>query len=106
MALSLEQLDTLIDDLRQALTKEDWQTLSELDAKVRPVVAGVMADQEAGDLDQGLVRERLEALLAVCELAQRGAEQARAEAKSALAGMSRNRKATQAYRDISGGRSR
>lgn len=106
MAQPLEQLDTLIDAFRQALTTENWQELGVLDGRVRPLVDAVMVDLRDGNLDDGLVRERLEELQAVCGQVQRGAEKARSEAKAALEEMSHGRKAARAYQDVSGGRSR
>ncbi|MDV2077638.1 flagellar protein FliT [Marinobacter xestospongiae] len=102
MANSLEQLDTLMDAIRHALTQQDWEAIAKLDAEVRPVVDQVMASHHDGDLSMEVVHERLEQLQALCDDARAGAETARAEAKAGLDEMRQTRNATRAYQDISG----
>ncbi|SFM16884.1 hypothetical protein [Marinobacter zhejiangensis] len=105
MALLLEQLDTLIDDMRQALVKDDWEALAVLDGNVRPLVESLMAEVQDGLVSSAVVEERLQALLVVCQQAQAGAENARDQARSALEGMRRTSSAARTYQDVSRGRS-
>lgn len=101
MTLPLEQLDTLIDDLRQALTTSNWDEVSRLNTLIKPTIAPVMAQLEAGELQPDLVRERLADLQTFCNEAEAGAKEARAEAEQALKEVNRNRTAARSYADVS-----
>lgn len=105
MALTLEQLDTLVDDMRQAVLNEDWTALSVLDEQVKPCVEKLMAELAAGELAQSVVEERLQMLQAVCQDARAGADKARSEAREALQSMRQTSSAARAYQDISKRRS-
>ncbi|WP_336366954.1 SOS cell division inhibitor [Marinobacter sp. C2H3] len=102
----LDQLDSLLAQLDQALVEQDWSALSRLNAQVQPRVAGVMTALAAGDLDATVVRERLEQLQRFVGMASEQATDARAEAEQALKGVNRNRSAARAYHDISSNRPR
>ncbi|SDX08034.1 hypothetical protein [Marinobacter mobilis] len=106
MALILEQFDRLLDDMRHALVKEDWQGLSVLDASARPLVESLMAELRSGEVPTPLVQERLEELQAICQQAQSAAVASRDEARKALEGMRRTSSAARTYQDVSGRRSR
>lgn len=101
MTQPLEQLDTLIDDLRQALATSNWDEVNRLNALVQPAIAPVMAQMEAGELQPDLVRERLADLQAFCDEAEACAKEARAEAEKALKDINRNRAAARSYADVS-----
>ncbi|MDX1458255.1 MAG: SOS cell division inhibitor [Marinobacter sp.] len=103
MALTLEQLDTLNDELRQALVAEDWSMFSELNARIKPTVEAVMSSLRAGEVAPEVVQERLETLQSLCTEAQAGAEHTRDETRSALKEVNRNRQATRAYHNVQGG---
>lgn len=106
MALILEQFDRLLDDMRHALVKEDWEGLAALDVSVRPLVESVMAELRSGEMPVALVQEKLQELQAICQQAQSGAEAAREEARKALEGIRRTSSAARSYQDVSGRRSR
>ncbi|MDX1757588.1 MAG: SOS cell division inhibitor [Marinobacter sp.] len=103
MSFSLEQLDTLNDELRRALVSEHWERFSELNGQIQPTVDRVMADLRSGDLHSGAVQERLETLQSLCNQAREGAEQAREAARIALKDVNRNRQATRAYHNVQDG---
>ncbi len=98
----IADLDALIEQLQQALSSADWDTIAELNATVPTRVKPVMAAMEQGDLAPSLVQQRLEQLQQFCDQAQIGAEHTRAEALRALKDVSRNQSAARAYRDVSG----
>lgn len=106
MALIIEQFDTLLDDMRQALVKEDWQGLSVLDESARPLVESLMAELRDGMVSASLVQDKLAQLQELCQQAQSGAVNARDEARKALEGMRKTSSAARTYQDVSGRRSR
>lgn len=103
MPLTLEKLDDLNDELRQALVAEDWSRFSELNRLIQPTTERVMASLRAGEISPDVVQERLETLQSLCLEAQGGAERTRDEARSALKDIQRNRQATRAYHNVQGG---
>lgn len=106
MSQALERLDDLIDRLRHGITQDQWERVAELTAAVQPTIEPVMAALAQGDIEAGLVQERLTELQALCDQAQRGAEGHRAEVLAALKGLSRTRAAARSYEDVSARRNR
>lgn len=106
MSQSLERLDNLIDRLRNAIAQDQWEVVAELTGQVQPMTDPVMGELAAGDIDGGLVQERLTELQALCDQAQKGAEGHRAEVLTALRGLSRTRAAARSYEDVSARRNR
>lgn len=97
----LEAVDTLIDHLKSALSKQDWDELSRLNQLVRPTIEPLMAALEAGELQPEPVRERLAKLQTFCDRANNSANEARAEAQRGLEAASQNRSAAKAYQKVS-----
>ncbi|WP_404361807.1 SOS cell division inhibitor [Marinobacter sp.] len=106
MAQALEQLDTLIDDLRREITKEDWEAVTSLNGRVASRVEAAMSELAAGDISAEAVEERLTDLQALCGQAERGARSAREEILATLKGLNQTRSAARSYEDISTRRSR
>lgn len=100
MSESLQQLDIHIAALRQALEDQDWDQLTDLNARTNDHIEPVMQDLEAGQLSPTLVQQRLESLSAFCDQAEAQAREARQEARQALEEVSRNRQAARAYGDV------
>ncbi|MDC0662178.1 SOS cell division inhibitor [Marinobacter sp. SS21] len=103
MPLTLEKLDDLNDELRQALVAENWSGFSDLNSLIQPAVEGVMTSLRAGEVSPEAVQERLETLQSLCLEAQGGAERTREEARAALKDIQRNQQATRAYHNVQGG---
>ncbi len=101
MTQSLENLDQLIDDLRHAMSTEDWGRFGELNRQIRPSVERVVAGVAGGEYTDDMIRQRLEELQVVCDHALEGAQASRAEAKNTLEEIRQNRKALSAYHDVS-----
>ena len=100
----LDTLDHLLAELGRALAEQDWSRLSELNARVPAAVAPAMAALRSGELDAEAVRTRLSELQQFIEEANRQASEARHSAEKELKGLSRNRSAAQAYRNVSANR--
>ncbi|MEX0605962.1 MAG: SOS cell division inhibitor [Marinobacter sp.] len=101
MTQALEQLDTLIDELRHAVTIEDWDSLASLNNSVRPKLESVMDELDAGRLSPTLVQERLEDLRLLCDEGEAGATKAKANILQSLKGVASSRKAARTYQDVS-----
>lgn len=99
-----EELDDLKARLDAALAEEDWDTLVELNQKIKPAVEPVMAALKHREVEPEDVRERLEALNRFIEEADRAAVAAREEARQSLKGVNQNRNAARAYQGVSSGR--
>ncbi|MGC8119413.1 SOS cell division inhibitor [Marinobacter sp. VGCF2001] len=102
----LSDLDQLENQLREALEHQDWERLSQLNARVRPSIEPLMTELEKGTIDAVLVRERLQALNRFVEEADAAATEARNEARASLKGMSQNRNAAKTYQNVSSNRQR
>ena len=98
-----DAIDTLIGHLNTALSEKDWDELTRLNQLVRPSLEPVMVALEAGELDPEPVRDRLVALETFCDRANISANNAKAEARSALEGINQNRNAAKAYQNVSSG---
>ncbi|WP_166265118.1 SOS cell division inhibitor [Marinobacter caseinilyticus] len=101
MTDALEQLDTLIDDLRHAIVTENWETLARLDGRVQACIEPVMAEFEAGERSPSVVQERLQQLQTLCDDAEAGARKTKATILQTLKEVTSNRKAAQTYQDVS-----
>lgn len=101
MTQALEQLDTLIDDLRHAVVTENWEALGRLNDSVRPQLEGVMDELEAGRLSPTLVQERLGSLRLLCDEGEAGAKRAKANILQSLKEVTSSRKAARTYQDVS-----
>lgn len=101
MTQALEQLDTLIDDLRHAVVTEKWESLASLNNSVRPQLESVMDELEAGRVSPTLVQERLEALRVLCDEGEAGARRAKANILQSLKEVTSSRKAARTYQDVS-----
>lgn len=101
MTQALEQLDTLIDDLRHAVVTENWESLASLNDKVRPQLEMVMDELEARRLSPTLVQERLDALRLLCDEGEAGAKKAKANILQSLKEVTSSRKAARTYQDVS-----
>lgn len=97
----LDEIDTLIDHLKTALSEQDWDELSRLNQRVQPTLEPLMVALEAGEVDPEPVRERLAALQTFCDRANISANEAKSEAKRALEGINQNRSAAKAYQNVS-----
>jgi len=102
MANALEQLDVLIDEMRLALTREDWETLLELTLAVTHRVEPVMEELSRGELSPEVVAERLQELQLFVETGQQKAGFARDTLRKTLSDVSRNRNAAKTYQNVSG----
>lgn len=102
MSTPIADLDVLIEQLQQALSSADWDTIAELNATVPARVEPVMVAMEQGHLSPTLVQQRLEQLQQFCDQAEAGAEHTRSETLKALKEVSRNQSAARAYQDVSG----
>lgn len=101
MTQALEQLDTLIDDLRHAVVTEKWESLASLNDNVRPQLESVMDELEAGRLSPTLVQQRLDALRLLCDEGEAGARKAKANILQSLKEVTSSRKAARTYQDVS-----
>lgn len=101
MTQALEQLDTLIDDLRHAVVTENWTALASLNDSVRPQLESVMDELEAGGVSPTLVQERLEELRGLCDEGEAGARKAKANILQSLKEVASSRKAARSYQDVS-----
>lgn len=101
MTQALEQLDTLIDDLRHAVVTENWEALGSLNDSVRPQLESVMDELEVGGFSPTLVQERLEALRVLCDEGEAGARKAKANILQSLKEVTSSRKAARTYQDVS-----
>lgn len=101
MTHALEQLDTLIDDLRRAVVTENWEALASLNDSVRPQLELVMDELEAGGVSPALVQERLEELRVLCDEGEAGARKAKANILQSLKEVTSSRKAARSYQDVS-----
>ena len=97
----LDAIDTLIDHLKEALARKDWEEITRLNQLVRPTIDPVMSALEAGELNPDPVRERLARLQTFCDQASAAAEEAKDEARQALEGVNQNRSAARAYQNVS-----
>lgn len=101
MKQALEQLDTLIDDLRHAVVTENWESLASLNDRVRPQLESVMDELEAGGVSPTLVQERLQALRLLCDEGEAGARKAKTNILQSLKEVTSSRKAARTYQDVS-----
>ncbi len=97
----LEAVDTLVEHLKAALADKNWEELSRLNELVKPTIEPVMAALEAGELSPEPVRARLATLQTFCDRANISANEAKAEAQSALKEVNQNRSAAKAYQNVS-----
>lgn len=103
----LQQLDTRMAELQDALSDKDWQRLGDLNRDIaQSFVEPVMAALEAGRLSPSAVQKRLTLLQAFCDQAEASAREAREEASKALQEVGRSRKAANTYARVSDGPSR
>ncbi|TBW59452.1 SOS cell division inhibitor [Marinobacter halodurans] len=100
MPNALESLDRLINDFREALTREDWETLDRVSQSVRPAVAAAVADVEEGTGDRDGLGQRLERLQTLMDDATRQATESRDTAARELRGMNQNRNALKTYANV------
>lgn len=98
---ALVRLDDRIAALRQALEDSDWDQLAELNRNVRNLVDPVMTALEKRELDLQAVRQRLAELDRFVSDADASARRAREEAREALEQAGQNRKAANAYANVS-----
>lgn len=96
----LDAIDTLIRHLKTALTEQHWSELDRLTQLVQPTIAPVMEALESGELDPEPVRTRLAEIQSFCDRADISANDAKAEARSALEGINQNRSAARAYQNV------
>jgi flagellar protein FliT len=96
----LDAIDTLVGHLETALAEKDWDELSRLNQLIRPTIEPLMSELEAGELDPEPIRERLAKLQTFCDRANLSANNAKAEARSALESVSQNRSAANAYQKV------
>ncbi|WP_339801651.1 SOS cell division inhibitor [uncultured Marinobacter sp.] len=99
----LEQLDTRIAELKEALDTRNWDLIGELNASVPQFIEPVMQALEAGKLSPTAVQKRLETLRIFCDSAEADAREAREEAAKALKDVGKNHKAAKAYARVSDG---
>ncbi len=97
----LDAIDTLINQLKTALSEQDWDELSRLTQLVRPRIDPVMEALESGELAPEPVRSRLAEIQGFCDRADISANEAKAEARKALEGVNQNRSAAKAYQNVS-----
>lgn len=100
MSTSLDTLDTLILEFRQALETKDLDVLARINERVRPCVEGTIAGMRAGEISEDAMSERLTTLQTLTAQASSGAGEARAAAEAGLKDVSRNRSAARQYADI------
>lgn len=98
---ALEALDERIASLRKALEEQDWSRLGELNQGVTDLIDPVMLALERGELSPTAVQQRLLAMRAFVDDADREARAAREQARQALEEVGRNRKAASAYARVS-----
>lgn len=96
----LDAIDTLISQLKTALSEKDWEELSRLSPLVQPTIDPVMEALESGELDPEPVRTRLAEIQSFCDRADISANEAKAEARQALEGINQNRSAAKAYQNV------
>lgn len=101
MSEALDALDRLTGELREALAREDWQLLAELNGQVASTIEPVMQQLERGELSPAGVQKRLQVLQEFCSQADTRAREAKQEAQQALKSVNQNNSAARAYRDIS-----
>ncbi|WP_323752074.1 SOS cell division inhibitor [Marinobacter sp.] len=97
----LADLDSLQEQLEVALAAEDWNALIVLNQQVKPIVDPLMDAMEQGAVSPTQVKQRLEALNQLVEIAGQGATKARDEARESLQGVNQNRNAAAAYAKVS-----
>ncbi|HKK57393.1 SOS cell division inhibitor [Marinobacter sp.] len=97
----LDAIDTLIEHLKTALSERDWSEVSRLTRLIPPTVKPVMEALESGELEPEPVRNRLAEIQDFCGRADISAQEAKAEARKALAAINQNRSAARAYQDVS-----
>lgn len=101
MAQALELLDTLIDDLRHAISKDDWEEVNVLTTRVIDRVEPVMTELAEGGISPAVVEEKLGTLQHLCEEAKQGVKGHKADLLNTLKGLDRTRTAARTYADVS-----
>ncbi|MDY6798901.1 MAG: SOS cell division inhibitor [Pseudomonadota bacterium] len=101
MSEALDALDQLTVRLEDALAREDWEQLGELNNRVGETVEPVMQALEQRQLAAVDVQRRLQQLQRFCSEADARAREVREEASRALKSVNKNNSAARAYRNVS-----
>lgn len=101
MAEAMDALDRLTARLEDALAREDWELLGELNGQVAETVEPVMRALEQRQLEAEEVQQRLQQLQRFCADADARAREVRQEASQALKSVNQNNNAARAYRNVS-----
>ena len=106
MTNTLNALDQLSETLAGAVSREDWNMVTALDADVHRLVEMAVAEARAGDVAVEAVQGRLDQLQDLYEKARKTATRSRDRASDSLQRLGKTRKAASAYIDNSVGESR
>lgn len=93
----IQSLEQLVERVRELVTEERWEELSELDESARGTVEQATALAGEGNADQERVRTLIQQLLDLYDQARTRAEQERDEAERELRDTSKTQRAANAY---------
>ena len=94
MQLTIQSLKALQADLREALARQDWEAIGELDLRCRKLVGEV---SESGD---STLREQVEALLNLYAELQLAARKERERIASELTRLNQTKQVNRAYESL------